>query len=247
MLRAVDAVVAITKSDARTFAALAGVEPIVVPPALTFERAAWNPPPTAAVCYVGSLAWQPNVAGLDWLCREVWPHVRALRADLELLVVGSGLPNDVVPLQWRVPGVTTLGFVEDLSKVYARSCAMVAPVFGGSGVRMKLLEGMRAGLPTVTTPDGMAGMGLEDGREAMIEANPARFAERLVELTCDVAMQRSLREAAYAYLDAHHAPQVVRAALWRAVTGVAPEKKVERVAEPHADRGLADRRNAGAA
>ena len=42
---------------------------------------------------------------------------------------------------------------------------MVAPVFGGSGVRIKLLEAFRAGVPVVTTPDGAAGLDLEDGRE----------------------------------------------------------------------------------
>ena len=42
---------------------------------------------------------------------------------------------------------------------------MIAPISGGSGVRIKLLEGFRAGLPVITTTAGAAGLPLETDRE----------------------------------------------------------------------------------
>jgi glycosyltransferase involved in cell wall biosynthesis len=77
-----------------------------------------------------------------------------------------------VPDPWNGPGIETVGFLEDLEPVYARSRGMLAPIIGGSGVRVKLLESLRAGIPVVTTSDGALGLPLEDGKEALISSDP---------------------------------------------------------------------------
>jgi glycosyltransferase involved in cell wall biosynthesis len=221
-LRAVDAVVAISGEDARHFQALAGIEPHVVPVVMTFERKKRSANANAHLCYVGSLRWKPNVVGLDWLCREVWPLVRERVPDATFEIAGVGLKPDAtgrlpVPDAWRVPGVETVGFLEDLEPLYARSVAMLAPVTGGSGVRLKLLEGFRAGLPVVTTPDGAFGLPVEDGREALVAADPAGFAERVARVLEDAALRERLVEHAYEFLEQHHslavAQRVMRQAL----------------------------------
>lgn len=221
-LRDVDAVVAISGEDAKHFDALAGVRAHVVPVVMPFERRARPHPGRPHFCYVGSLRWKPNVLGLDWFCQEVWPLVRRRVPSATFEIAGVGLKPDAggrlpVPDAWRVPGVETVGFLEDLEPLYARSLGMLAPIFGGSGVRLKLLEGFRAGMPVVTTPDGALGLPLEDGREALIASDPAAFAERVERLVADEALRDGVREAGYGYLEQHHslaaAQGVMRAAL----------------------------------
>ena len=222
-LRKVDAVVAISSPDATTFERLSGVRAHVVPQAVTYEPRSPSPAHPPEVGYVGSLGWRPNAQGLDWVCREVWPLVRARVPGLTLSIVGSGLPDGpggpIVPAAWQVDGVKTLGFVRDLAPHEARWSAMVAPVFGGSGVRIKLLESFRAGVPVVTTPDGAAGLDLVDGRELLIARDAAAFADRLVELATSPPLQDRLRQAAYAYLERAHAPRVAEAKM-RAALGL---------------------------
>jgi glycosyltransferase involved in cell wall biosynthesis len=222
-LRKVDAVVAISSPDATTFERLAGVRAHVVPQAVTYEPRSPSPAHPPEIGYVGSLGWRPNAQGLDWVCREVWPLVRARVPGLTLSIVGSGLPDGpsgpIVPAAWQVDGVKTLGFVRELAPHEARWSAMVAPVFGGSGVRIKLLESFRAGVPVVTTPDGAAGLDLVDGRELLIARDAAAFADRLVELATSPPLQDKLRQAAYAYLERAHAPHVA-AAKMRAALGL---------------------------
>lgn len=214
-LRSVDGVVAISNEDARRFEGLAGVHAHVVPVVLPFERRARPRPRTPHLCYVGSLRWKPNVIGLDWFCQQVWPLVRARVPDATFEIAGVGLKTDasgrvVPPDAWKVPGVETVGFLEDLEPLYARSLAMLAPVTGGSGVRLKLLEGFRAGLPVVTTPDGAFGLPLEDGREALISDSPEGFAERVERLVTDDPLRERVRDHAYAFLEAHHSLAVAQ-------------------------------------
>jgi glycosyltransferase involved in cell wall biosynthesis len=219
-LRSVDAVVAISDEDAKHFGDLAGVRAHVVPVVMEFERKKRASPGRPHFCYVGNLRWQPNVAGLDWFCREVWPKVRARVPDATLEIAGVGLTRDAsgrlpVPDAWKVPGVETIGFVADLEPLYARSIAMLAPILGGSGVRMKLLEGFRAGMPVATTPDGAFGLPLEDGREALVAKDPDALAERIERIAKDEALRDTLREGGYRYLETHHSLPVAQAVMRR--------------------------------
>jgi len=224
-LRAADAVVAISGEDAKHFESLAGVRAHVVPMVLPFERRERPRPATPNLCYVGNLRWHPNVAGLDWFCRDVWPRIRARVPEATFEIAGVGLEKDAsgvlqVPDVWKVPGVTTVGFMPELEPLYARSLAMLAPVFGGSGVRVKMLEGFRAGMPVVTTPDGAFGLPLSDGVEAMVAGDPEGFAERVQRIVEDEALRQRIREGAYAYLDRHHSTRVA-AEVMRRVLGIA--------------------------
>jgi glycosyltransferase involved in cell wall biosynthesis len=222
VLREVDGVVAISHEDAKHFEALAGVRSHVVPVVMTFERKPRPNPGKPHFCYVGSLRWKPNVLGLDWFCQKVWPLVRKRVPDATFEIAGVGLKPDAsgrlpVPDAWKVPGVETVGFLEDLEPLYAQSLGMLAPITGGSGVRLKLLEGFRAGMPVVTTPDGAFGLPLEDGREALIAADPEGFADRVAKLVNDEALRERVRAGGYAFLESHHslavAQKVMRGAL----------------------------------
>jgi glycosyltransferase involved in cell wall biosynthesis len=209
VLRGVHAVGAISDSDARGLRDLAGVEALVVPQVVTVaahvERVITGP----RFCYAGKLSWEPNVRGVEWFCREVWPLVRRRLPDATLEIAGAGLPTDadgrqIAPPAWRAPGITMLGFRRDIDAVYARSAAMIAPLFGPFGISIKLLEAFRHGIPVVTTPDGAWGLPIESGREAFIESDPAASAARLVELATSPQTRERMRSAAYAYLDQQH-------------------------------------------
>jgi len=228
VLETVDAVVAISREDAHHFHRLARVRAHVVPVVMEFKRQLRPHSSRPHFCYVGSLRWHPNVAGLDWFCQKVWPRIRARLPDATMEIAGVDLEPDTsgrlpVPDAWKVPGVETVGFLKDLEPLYDRSLAMLAPVLGGSGVRIKVLEGLRAGLPVVTTLDGAFGLPLTDGKEALIASDPNAFAERVERLVHDEDLRIRLRDEGYAYLEKHHSLTVAQRAL-RAALGIASSR-----------------------
>lgn len=224
VLAEADAVVAISFRDAQGLRKLAlrktgrAVQPLVVPPVVEIspvEMPAHLPP---RLVYVGNLTWHPNVAGLDWLCQSVFPKVRELLPAATLQIAGSGLSHDdtgklEVPAQWQAPGIEVVGFVPSLSQFVAGSPVMVAPVFGGSGVRIKLLDSLRLGIPTVTTRDGASGLPLSDDIELRICDDPAEFARAVVALCQDSSLRARLRKAGLAFLSEHHSPKHAQTAL----------------------------------
>lgn len=203
------AVVAISSSDRDAFRELAGVHAHVVPQTVRFDRTEWHDRPSPRLVYVGNLSWHPNVAGLDWFTEEVWPILKKAVPALEVDVVGSGLPKDergreIVPERWKKPGLTVHGFVAELAPYYATASVFLAPILGGSGVRIKLLEGFRAGLPLVTTTAGALGLPVESGRELLVADDAKAFSDAVERVLSDRALARTLRENAYAYLEREH-------------------------------------------
>jgi glycosyltransferase involved in cell wall biosynthesis len=214
-LRAVDAVIAISDADAQAFKGLAGIEATVVPTYIEAGAQRVEGTSDPSMAYTGLLAWQPNAYGLDWFCKEVWPHIRLRIPEATLTIAGPGLRRKAdgslsVPPTWSLPGIRTVGYVDDLEDVYRNSLVTIAPIIGGSGVRMKLLESMRAGMPTVTTTDGAAGLDVEDGREMFIADDGPRFADRAIRLLSDGELRARMRRAGYAYLEKHHSLAVAR-------------------------------------
>jgi glycosyltransferase involved in cell wall biosynthesis len=230
----VDAVIAISLADAEGLRELASVDPVVVPPFVEPGAPRVESSHVPALGYIGHLGWQPNVYGLDWFCSDVWPLVRRRVPEATLTIAGPGLRKGsdgslVVPTAWSQPGISTVGFVEDLEDLYRATLGLVAPVLGGSGVRMKLLEAMRAGMPTVTTTDGAAGLDVQNGREMLIADDPSVFAESVARVLSDASLRDRLRRESYGFLASHHSQAVVRQSMEHAIA-IARARRLSRTA-----------------
>jgi polysaccharide biosynthesis protein PslH len=159
----------------------------------------FDPQAEDEVLFVGNYLHPPNVEGALWLAREVWPLVRRQRPGARLTLAGRAPPPAIQALaadDVRVPGT-----VDDLRPLYARSSLVVAPIFWGSGVRIKLLEALACGLPTVTTALAAEGIDLRQSRSALFAERPPEFAAAIVQLLDDQALRVGLGIAGRAVVE----------------------------------------------
>lgn len=119
--------------------------------------------------FVGNLGYPPNADAVRRLANEILPEVRRSHPDVRLQVVGPGSAA-VAELASR-PGVVIEGFVPDLADVYSTAELVVAPIFSGSGTKLKVLEALAHGVPVVTTSEGIAGLDLVPGEHVLIGAS----------------------------------------------------------------------------
>lgn len=105
------------------------------------------------ILFAGTLSWAPNVEGLEWFLRHVLPDLPIANP---VQIVG-GEPPEV----WRhLPAadkVEFLGRVPSVEPLYATATLMIAPVFAGSGIKLKIVNSLARGLPVVTTRCGIEG------------------------------------------------------------------------------------------
>lgn len=136
------------------------------------------------ILFVGTLGWEPNVHGLLWFLKEVWPSLQENVPDLVFYIVGKKADKRLMQLNLGENVIFT-GFVEDLEEYYSKARAVVVPLKFGSGMKVKLLEAMYRGIPIVSTSVGAEGIQLKCGENAFIEDEADQFALKIERLITD--------------------------------------------------------------
>jgi glycosyltransferase involved in cell wall biosynthesis len=141
--------------------------------------------PGLRVGFIGSLDFRPNQEAAQWILDELWPRIAAEMPEARLAIAGSNAP------EWLRPRV--LGHVPDAQEFMSSMAVMIAPLFAGGGMRIKVLEAMALGKPVVATPLGAGGI---DAQNLVIANDAASFAAAVVRLLRDPEAARRLGEAA---------------------------------------------------
>ncbi len=146
-----------------------------------------------------------NVSGFEWLCDAVWPRLRAAVPDVDLVVCG----NIAEKLGALPAGVRALGYVPSLADEYAAARVVVTPVPAGTGLLIKLVDGLCHGRPVVSTPAGAAGVDAGEADGVFVAGDAADFAEAVRVLLADDDRWRRSVAAAAAYAGRCFAPETV--------------------------------------
>ncbi len=130
--------------------------------------------------FIGGFRHAPNVDAVLWFVAEILPKILERSPGMILRVVGPHAPEAILAIEG--PNVRVLGYVPDLDPILARSRVAVAPLRFGAGVKGKVNLSMAHGLPTVVSTLGAEGMDLVHRQDALIAADPAAFADAVIEL-----------------------------------------------------------------
>ncbi len=142
--------------------------------------------------YLGHMGYAPNVDGVRWFAAAVLPLLLAARPDTRLRIVGREPAPAVRELS--CDAIEVVGEVPDVRPYLSATAALVVPLRIGGGTRLKVVEGLAMGAPTVATHIGAQGLGLRDGRELRLADEAAGFAEAILELLQDPAEAARLAE-----------------------------------------------------
>lgn len=123
--------------------------------------------------HVGSMDWLPNVEGIEWFLDEVWPLILEQFSEVTFTIAGRKIPEKI----WnrKDKNVIIAGEVESANEFMLSKDIMVVPLLSGSGVRVKIIEGMALGKVIITTSIGAEGLDVEDGKNILIADTPEDF------------------------------------------------------------------------
>ena len=134
--------------------------------------------------HIGSLEWTPNQEGLVWFIDNCWTAIHEKYPELKFYVAGRNAP---VWLQKKleVPNVIFEGEVADAYEFMNSKSIMVVPLHSGSGMRIKIIEGMALGKPIVSTKVGTEGISTTSGENIIVAENANSFKNSIYELIED--------------------------------------------------------------
>jgi glycosyltransferase involved in cell wall biosynthesis len=152
-----------------------------------------NLAPSGAFLFFGAWGRPENSFGLEWFV----DHVMELTGKAHrFLILGSGIPDRLREKISRYPTIEMTGFVEDPYPLLAAASGLIAPLFHGAGVKVKVLEALACGTPVLGTDVALEGID-PGGEGACIHCRtPDEFLAGMVRvLSYSMEDKKALREA----------------------------------------------------
>jgi polysaccharide biosynthesis protein PslH len=202
-----DLLIPITERDASQFEAFGNKKPMHVVPA-GFDMSLLNIQPELiefpSVFFIGTLDWFPNQEGVIWFLDKIWPRLHEKHPDLVFNIAGRNAPEWIIQRFMDAAGVNFMGEIDDAYAFINKNAIMVAPLFSGSGMRVKIIEGMALGKTIITTSIGAEGINVTSGKNIIIEDDDNQFLLRLDELLKDRNLLDSIGVNAHSFVEQNY-------------------------------------------
>jgi polysaccharide biosynthesis protein PslH len=205
----------------------------VIPNGVDLEYFSPGPetPDRDSILFTGLLTYRPNLDAVRFFTREVLPLIVSARPATRLTVVGYAPPDVLATIAG--PHVVATGWVPDVRPYLSAAAAVVVPVRMGSGTRLKVLDGLAAGKPVVSTSLGCEGIDVRDGEHVLLGDEPRCFADHVLAVLKDQSLSSGLGRRGRRLVEAKYSWSAVGDELVafyaRLADGVQPSAGLERL------------------
>lgn len=195
--KAVDAIVTITDEDKKTISSICSNKPAhtcLTGVNLENYKQILNPIYPNTLFHFASMDWMPNIEAVDWLISNVWNDVLKNKPDAKLVLAGRGMPERFKKMASK--NITVIDDVKDSAEFYNTYDIMLVPLWSGSGLRIKLVEGLAYGKAIITTSIGAEGIPYSANKDFLIADSSAEFTKAIVSLLSHPLQKQELQNAA---------------------------------------------------
>ena len=200
----VDAIVTITGEDKKTISSICTKTPLYT--CLTginlnsyqFIETAKQP---NTLFHFASMDWMPNIEAMDWFMNKVWHDILKNKPDAQLVLAGRGMPDRFKKLASK--NITIIEHVKDSKEFYATYDLMLVPLWSGSGLRIKLVEGLAYGKAIITTSIGAEGIPYSNSKDMIIADTAADFVKAILNVLNNPSLKQDLQKSARNLAESH--------------------------------------------
>ena len=106
--------------------------------------------------HLGAMDWKPNQEAINWFIDNVWPTIHEINPKSYFHIAGKGMSKSFHAK--TLNGLVNHGEVENAKYFISKHKIMLVPLFIGSGLRVKIIEGLSMGKCIITTNIGLQGI-----------------------------------------------------------------------------------------
>ncbi len=189
IINKVDAILPITPDDEKLLLKLGCFVPLHVTPVgvnmIDYPNQIDNST-ELSLFHLGSMDWMPNIEGVNWFLKDCWPAIHSAFPLLKLFLAGRGFPS---ALMNNAPdNVICEGEIANAQKYMSGKQLMIVPLKSGSGMRVKIVQGMALGKTIISTSIGAEGINYTKDKDILIADSPAEFLQQIEKCIINPAM-----------------------------------------------------------
>ena len=155
-----------------------------------------------SVFQLGAMDWMPNQQGLEWFLDHVWDDLEKLNVGLTLHIAGGNMPAEFLELADDL--IKVYPEVDDAKSFMNSKSIMVVPLQSGSGMRVKIIEGMAMKKCIISTSLGAEGIRYEHAKNILIADTADDFYRYILQCTVDSGLVERIGEYARILFEKDH-------------------------------------------
>ena len=158
--------------------------------------------------FVGGFQHTPNLDGIIWFLTCSFPKILKEMPGMTLTIVGSDAPAELLAFSSNAIKIKTNISDEELSDLIKKARLSIAPLRFGGGVKGKIVDAMRHGLPVITTEIGAEGLDAQS--KNMVVASLANFSNKIIELYNNDTLLNEISATAIKYVAANFSQSAMK-------------------------------------
>ncbi len=159
---------------------------------LTLKR---SDSPNKNILFYGAMNRMENYEAATWFIENVFNN---LDYSYNFLIIGNAPPEKL--MKYNSDRIKVLGFVEDISPYFADSLCLVVPLLVGAGIKIKVLEGLSAGIPVLTNDIGIEGIPAKNNIEYLHCTDSQDYINAITKLANDKSFCSTISENAKLFM-----------------------------------------------
>jgi len=123
--------------------------------------------------HLGAMDWRPNQEGLEWFLDDIWPDIEKLNKDLRFYIAGKNMQKHF--FEYDSDNLIVEGEVFDAVEFMNSKAIMIVPLISGTGMRVKIIEGMAMQKCIIATTTAAEGINCRHGYDILIADSADEF------------------------------------------------------------------------
>jgi len=142
--------------------------------------------------FFGALDWIPNQEAITWFVKIVWPKIHKELPDMQLHIAGRNAPLQLINCLKTQPGIFFHGEISDAKLFTKQFTFAVVPLFSGSGIRVKIIEGMEQGKVVIASAKAISGIPAVDGEHLLLAESADEYLNHVKNLISNPNLVRKI-------------------------------------------------------
>jgi len=138
-----------------------------------------------------------NLFGICWFFFNEYKML----SDYKFLFVGNCIDYIQAETEYNIKKVKFKRYVKNLDDVYNNSKIIIAPIDGGTGLKIKIIEALSYGKPIVTNLQGLQGQPKKYNNGIIATDDPVKFANEIKRLLTDEKYYKQKQQEAITYFN----------------------------------------------
>jgi len=181
---------------------------------------------TPTILFVGNFYWLQNTEAAQTLINKILPLVKKKLPKAKVWIVGQHQPESLKSLASDSVLISDIAEddTESIVRAYHEADVFCTPLKGPGGTRLKNLAAMASQLPIVSSSVGMAGLGVDPDKHAVIADKPQAMANAIIDLINNPKEAEKIAQASRLYVEQNFGYNVIADKLSQIYQQVANKK-----------------------